>query len=95
MSFETARRLDSLDDIAKLVRLSHLGIANSGEIRSLAPVSQMTELSTLYAWGTTRIADNDLSPLLGLTALTDLRIRPRSSYNPSVAEIKTALSIQD
>jgi hypothetical protein len=95
LSFETARKLDSLDDIAKLVRLSHLGIANSGEIRSIAPVRQMTELSSFYAWGTTRIADNDLSPLLGLTALADLRIRPRSTYNPLVAEIKAALSIQD
>jgi hypothetical protein len=95
LSFETARKLDALDDIAKLAHLSHLGIADSGEIQSLAPLRQMTELASLYACGTTRIADNDLSPLLGLTALADLRIRPRPSYRPSVAEVKAALSIEE
>jgi len=94
LSFETARRLDALDDIKSLTRLSHLGIANSGGIRSLTPVTEMKELKSLYAWGTTHILDNDMSPLLGLSALTDLRIRPRKSYNPTVADVMAALSIQ-
>ena len=94
LSFETARRLDALDDIKSLTRLSHLGIANSGGIRSLTPVTEMKELKSLYAWGTTHILDNDMTPLLGLSALTDLRIRPRKSYNPTVADVMAALSIQ-
>jgi hypothetical protein len=94
LSFETARRLDALDDIESLTRLSHLGIANSGGIRSLTPVAGMKALKSLYAWGTTHILDNDMTPLLGLSALTDLRIRPRKSYNPTVAEVMAALSIQ-
>jgi internalin A len=94
LSFETARKLDTLDAIADLTRLSHLGIANSGRIESLSPLRGMTDLASLYAWGTTRIVDDDLTPLLGLTTLTDLRIRPRPTYRPSVAQVEEALSIQ-
>lgn len=90
---EGARSLGTIDRLRLHVNLRHLAIADSGEIESLSPLRDLTRLQTLYLWGTTRILDADLSPVLGLSALTDLRMRPRKLYRPSVPEVMSRLGI--
>jgi hypothetical protein len=53
----------------------------------------MTELENLHMWGTTRILDDDLTPLLQLRKLTDLRIRGRASYRPTLVEVMAQLGL--
>lgn len=90
---EGARSLGTIDRIRPHINLRHLAVADSGEIESLSPLSVLSRLQALDLWGTTRILDADLTPILGLSALTDLRMRPRKLYRPSVAEVMERLGI--
>jgi hypothetical protein len=42
----------------------------------------------------TRIADGDLTPLLRLTRLIDLRMMNRQHYKPTVADVKRLFRIE-
>ena len=95
LSIQDARGLVTLEQVSQLTNLWHLGIADCGDVESLAPLVGLTRLRSLYAWGTTRVVDGDLSPLLGLSALTDFRMRSRRQYSPSVEEVKAHLAILD
>jgi internalin A len=53
----------------------------------------MTRLQRLHLYESTRIADGDLTPLLTLTGLRDLRIMSRSHYRPTVADVRTQRAI--
>lgn len=88
-----ARSLFAIDHLRPHTNLRFLEVADSGEIESLTPVGGMTGLQGLYLWGTTKILDADLTPILGLSALTDFRMRPRNVYRPSVAEVMAHLGI--
>ena len=85
-------RVESLDAIGDLVNLTFLGVNDAGTIMSLHPLRSLQQLEVLYSWGTTRIADGDLTPLLELSRLRELRMRSRKQYRPSVAEIATQLA---
>ena len=93
LSIEGAREVNTLEDVSQLGRLRHLGFADCGDVESLAPVRGLTQLESLYLWGTTRIVDGDLSPVLDLRALIDFRIRSRKAYHPSVEDVKARLQI--
>jgi hypothetical protein len=90
---EGARSLATIDHVSPHTNLRHLAIADSGEIESLSPIRGLTRLQSLYLWGTTRILDADLTPVLGLSALTDFRMRPRKVYRPLVADVMGRLGI--
>ena len=85
----------SLDALAGRAGLRTLGIANLGPITSLRPLEGMTTLERLMAYESTRIANGDLSPLLSLTGLKDLRMMNRKHYRPTVAEVKGELGLTD
>ena len=91
VGFEACREIDSFSDLETLCNLRFLGVSDCGDIESLRPVVEMPALESLHMWGTTRILDDDLSPLLQLLKLTDLRIRGRSSYRPPLAEVMAQL----
>ena len=55
----------------------------------------MTRLEHLWAWESTRITDEDLTPLLPLSNLKDLRMMPRKHYRPTLAKVGTQLSLSD
>ena len=93
VEFEACRKIDSISDLETLCNLRFLGVSDCGEIESLQPVVEMQALESLHMWGTTRILDDDLSPLLQLRRLTDLRIRGRSSYRPPLVEVMTELGL--
>jgi hypothetical protein len=93
VGFEACRDIASISDVEAVCNLRFLGVSDCGEIESLKPLVEMTALESLHMWGTTRILDNDLSPLLHLRKLIDLRIRGRRSYRPPIAEVMTQLGI--
>ena len=98
---ETLRKLDlescpALNDITPIAALSELhllGIKDCGRIRSIEPVGNLAKLEVLLAWGSTRIEEGDLSPLLGLPRLKEIRMRDRREYRPTVAALKEQLQI--
>lgn len=92
LEFEESMGIEGLDDIRELSGLNWFGISNSGPIESLAPLESLQHLETFHAWGTTRVADNDLSPLQRLPRLKEVRMRDRREYAPKVSEIQEMLA---
>jgi internalin A len=86
--------LTDLDVLAHLIGLRWLGIQNCGPITSLGPIAGLLKLDVLWAFESTRVTDGDLTPLLGLTVLRDLRMAPRPHYRPSVDEVRVALGMR-
>lgn len=91
LEFESCKRIQTLDGIEHLRALNMLNMGDSGEISNLRPLSQLVDLERVYLWGSTFIADSDLSPLANLPKLRTLRMNSRNSYRPSVAEIKAMI----
>jgi len=88
---EYCSRIMKLDPIAPLTRLTALAVADCRSVDSLRPLSSLAALEKFLAWGSTRIMDADLSPLLSLPRLTDLRMKSRREYKPSVKEVQSEL----
>jgi hypothetical protein len=82
---EEAGGVETLDVIAQLQNLRHLHIGNCGPIESFAPLATLRQLERLYAWGTTQATDGDLTPLVTLPELREIRMRDRRHYEPPLA----------
>ena len=87
---EACPAIGAIDDVEPLVNLRLLGFSDCGGIESLAPIAALEELEELYAWGSTRIIDGDLSPLAQLPRLKEIRMRDRRGYKPRVADLFNA-----
>jgi internalin A len=92
LQFEDCMGIEALEEMGSLEELTWLGVSNCGPIESLKPLQSLSQLETLYAWGTTRISDNDLSPLTRLPKLNEVRMRERREYRPQVSEIQQILA---
>jgi hypothetical protein len=88
VEFESCLEIDALDDLSGLRNLRFLGVSDCGRVESLRPVAELADLEQLYAWGSTRIIDNDLSPLLHLPRLSEVRMRDRRDYRPRLSVIQ-------
>src|SRR4051812_10108157 len=86
LTLEECARIDAIDEVEPLTGLRFLSISEAGDIASLTPVESLTQLTEFYAWGSTRVVDNDLSPLTRLPRLKEIRMRDRRSYRPSVRD---------
>jgi Leucine-rich repeat (LRR) protein len=91
LRLENCRRVDTLDEMTELTELTFLEVGDCGDLESLSPLARLRDLEELYLWGTTRIADGNLTPLTELPKLRDLRIMNRRTYKPSLDEIKAQL----
>lgn len=79
-------------DLSPLVSqrsLTFLNASECGDLASLSPLRELSDLSILWLFGTTRVVDDDLSPLRELPRLRELRMRSRRSYHPSVEAIQS------
>jgi hypothetical protein len=92
LRFEYCSGIASLGAIANQIDLCHLGVNDCRSIGSLSPIRHMSKLSVFHAWGSTRIVDNDLTILLQLPLLRELRLKSRKEYRPSVEDVKAALN---
>lgn len=79
--------------VASLENLEYLEFGDCGEVLSLAAVATLSQLEAFYAWGTTRPQDCDLTPLLSLKSMRDLRMKSRRCYKPSLDEVKRRLGL--
>lgn len=95
LRFQSCGAITSLVDITHHTGLRELWVAECSPVDSLAPVAALRELQCLYLWGSTRVNDGDLAPLLELGRLTSLRIRNRRHYKPSVTGIKARLGLNE
>ncbi len=91
LRFERCPEIRTLNPMRGLVRLTHLDVSDGGRIATLAPISGLKQLRAFYAWGSTRIDDDDLTPLQQLPLLRDLRMRSRRSYRPSLEAVQRSL----
>lgn len=92
LALENCKSLKSIDAVSALTGLNTLKLADCGEISSLRPLANLSNLERFFAWGSTRIADGDLSVLTRLPQLRKIAMRSRREYRPSVEEVTLALS---
>jgi hypothetical protein len=93
LKLESCPAIDALDDVETLVHLRLLGVSDCGDVESFAPLSGLVQLEELYAWGSTRIIDGDLSPLAQLPRLREIRMRDRRYYRPRIADLVALLRL--
>jgi hypothetical protein len=89
---DTCTRLGRLDDLSELTGLTRLEFPDCRTIESLAPIAPLVELRDLRGPGSTRIADLDLTPVLGLPRLTEFRMQSRRGYTPSVDDVRAEIA---
>lgn len=83
----SCKKLTKINDLAECAGLRRLNIAESGDIESLSPVTGLNNLEELYLYGSTKILDDDLTPIAGLPKLRILGMMNRRGYCPSVDEL--------
>ena len=91
LSLSSCKRITALDAVGACAGLRYLDVSDGGTIDSLAPLARLRNLVRLYLYGSTRIADGDLTPIAGLGDLQDFRMMNRRAYQPSVGEIQASL----
>jgi hypothetical protein len=91
LELQSCPRVETLDALANVIRLEFLNVSECGHIQSLRPLIALHELRILYLYSSTRILDGDLTPLMQLPHLTELRMQNRRDYRPSVREIQSHL----
>ncbi|WP_010584094.1 leucine-rich repeat domain-containing protein [Schlesneria paludicola] len=60
------RLIKSIGEISKLHKLRRLGLPDCGGIASLQPLCALSELKAVWFYGSTKILDGDLRPLLDM-----------------------------
>lgn len=93
LALESCPRVTSLSDLSGLIGLRGLSVGDGGTIDSLRPISDLRLLEWLYLFGSTKIGDGDLTPLLGMTRMRDLRMMNRRHYSPTLQEVEANLGI--
>jgi hypothetical protein len=91
LELETCLGIERIDDVRPLTGLRFLGVNDCGRIESLRALAALQELEVFEAWESTRILDNDLSPLTRLPRLREIRMRARREYRPPLAEVVAQL----
>jgi hypothetical protein len=91
LELQSCLEIVTLGDLVGLRNLRFLGVSDCGRIESLHPVAELKDVEKLHAWGSTRIMDKDLSPLLHLPRLSEIRMRDRRDYRPRLAVIQRRL----
>jgi hypothetical protein len=94
LALGACQQITDLHAVAACVGLEELDVSDGGVLSSLSPIAGLNRLSRLHLYGSTRIADGDLTPLLGLDRLRDLRMMSRRDYTPSLAEVKRQLGLE-
>jgi hypothetical protein len=93
LALEACRGITSLSDLSGLAGLRRLNIGDGGDVESLQPLSDLRHLELLYLFGSTTVVDGDLTPLLCMPPMRDLRMMNRRHYRPSVQEVEKSLGL--
>lgn len=93
LQLESCKRISVLDELASAANVRFLNLGNCGDVVSLQPLQNLRELRRLYLYESTKALDGDLTPLLSLPRLNELRLANRRNYRPSVPEIEKQLGL--
>ena len=91
LALQGCRNIDRLETLSGCTGLRKLNLSECGDLLSLAPIRSLVQLEQLLLFGSTRIVDGDLSPVVELPRLSKLRMQSRRSYRPSVEEVQASL----
>jgi hypothetical protein len=80
LSIDNNKNISNLNFLCELVQLEVLLINDGGNINSVKPLTNLTELKRVSFAGNTNILDGDLTPLTRLPKLTYLMFVPRKHY---------------
>lgn len=92
LQLSSCRKVTDLQPLRSCYGLSFLEFSDCGDVASLSPLGHLDHLERLYLYGSTRVLDNDLSPVLRLPRLHDFRMQSRRDYRPSVQDIQKSIS---
>lgn len=92
LAIDNCRKVTALEPLGALETLKYLSVSEGGDVQSVAPLRPLQSLEELHLHSSTRIADGDLTPLLELSSLKELRLASRRHYRPPVQEIEEALA---
>ena len=85
-------RMSDLSSVASAQGLRLLNASDCGEIDSLAPLCGLEELEIVWLYGTTKVLDDDLTPIAALPRLRELRMMSRKTYRPSVKDVERLIA---
>lgn len=91
LQLEACSRISEVGELASCTNLRMLNLGDCGELASVGPLRELLKIEVLYLFGTTKIADEDLTPIAGLPRLRELRMQDRRTYRPRVADIQSTL----
>lgn len=92
LHLEACRTLSDLGPVASARSLRFLNASDCDDIESLHPLKNLAHLEVLWLYGTTKILDGDLSPIMGLPRLRELRLQARRIYSPSSEQVEASIS---
>ncbi len=81
LEIQSCRKVRSLERVSALEHLRTLHLNDCGEIESLRPIANLRDLEVLLFYGTTRVADGDLSMLRELPRLRKVAFMNRRHYS--------------
>lgn len=93
LSLGSCRRITSVTSLAECKELEWLDVSEGATLDSVRPLAGLVGLSTVHLYGSTRIADGDLTPLACLPNLRDFRMMNRKDYSPSVKEVQERIAL--
>ena len=88
LELNLSHKVNDISAIRRHHDLRRLSLIDCGHIPSLAPLSDLAHLEEFYFYGTTHIADGDMTPLLGMPSLRKIAFASRRHYSHSVADIE-------
>ena len=92
LQLPSCRRVADVTPVASCTSLRFFELSEGAEIPTVAPLADLEGLERLYLYGSTKIADGNLSPIAALPRLRDFRIQNRRGYSPPVKEIQDAIA---
>ncbi|MBD1592250.1 hypothetical protein HC744_09445 [Arthrobacter sp. S1_S22] len=82
--------ISEIGPLQGLKALKFLNLSECGAIQSIRPLAYLEGLEEFHAYGSTRVSDGDLAPLLQLPNLRALSLQSRKFYVPSRQAISEA-----
>lgn len=92
LQLPSCRKITHIQAVAACPALRFFELSDGAEIPTVAPLAGLVHLERLYLYGSTKIADGNLDPIVRLPNLRDFRMQNRRGYSPSVKEIQDSIA---
>jgi hypothetical protein len=92
LQLPSCKKVTDVGPVASCRALTFFELSEAAEVQTIAPLSDLVALESLYLYGSTRVADGDLGPIASLPLLRDFRMVNRRGYTPSTDDIKATIA---